>query len=467
MFDAAADPLAELDRQNQSAAAPIPPEFSDDALALRFTRLHQDTLRYVAAWGKWLIREPAVWRFDETVHVFDLARTVCRAASNETDKSSVARSVAGAATVAAVERLARADRRHAATVDQWDSDPWLLNTPGGVVDLRTGVMREHRSDDFMTNITAVEPGGTCPTWLTFLDRITSHDTELQAFLQRAAGYSLTGSIKEHSLFFGFGTGANGKGTFLNTVAGIMGGYVVVADMTTFTASPTDRHPADLAMLRGARLVTAQETEEGREWAESRIKQLTGGDPVTARFMRQDFFTYQPQFKLFLIGNHRPGLRNIDEAIRRRLHLIPFDVRIPPTERDPDLPEKLRHEWPGILDWAIDGCVAWQRERLSPPAAVCAATADYISAEDTLENWIHERCRAIGYGSAETSRLFKDWQAWAIAAGEKPGSLKRFSQNMEKKGYRKTLTPGTNRSAFEGIDLNDVHPAFHEAQHERE
>ena len=169
----------------------------------------------------------------------------------------------------------------------------------------------------------------CPRWQRFLDQVTAGDQDLQRFLRRIAGYGLTGSTREHALFFFYGTGANGKGTFLNTLTAILGDYAKVAGMDTFTESHTDRHPTELAMLRGARIVAAQETEEGRRWAESRIKALTGGDPITARFMRQDFFTYTPQFKLLIAGNHKPGLRNIDEAIRRRFHLLPFTVRIPP------------------------------------------------------------------------------------------------------------------------------------------
>jgi putative DNA primase/helicase len=419
----------------QSNDISIPPEFADEGLALRFSDRYRDRLRYVAAWGRWLIWDGSVWRFDDTMRAFDLARGICREAAAECDKDSVASSVASAKTVAAVERLAKADRRHAATVDQWDSDPWLLNTPNGVVDLRTGDMRPHDPNDYMTKITAVAPGGECPLWLQFLARITGENADLQDFLMRAAGYCLTGITREHALFFGYGTGANGKGTFLNTLTAILAGYAVVAPMETFTASPNDRHPTDLAMLRGARLVAAQETEEGRRWAESRIKALTGGDPITARFMRMDFFTFVPLFKLFIAGNHKPGLRGVDEAIRRRLNLIPFTVTIPVEERDQRLAEKLQAEMRGILAWAIEGCLLWQKIGLAAPAAVVSATDDYIAAEDALSLWLEDRCRAIGYGGTESSVLYASWRSWASAAGEEPGSQKRFSQALEAKGLR--------------------------------
>ena len=200
-----------------------PPEFTDEALALRFTELHKGSLRYVASWGRWLIWDAEVWQFDGTLQAFDLSRAVCRKASSECNEERVATTIASAKTVAAVERLAKADRHHAAVADQWDADPWLLNTPDGVVDLRTGVIQDHRLDDYMTKITAVAPGGECPLWRTFLKKITKGDIELQAFLQRFAGYCLTGITREHAMAFGYGTGANGKGTFLNTLSGLLAG----------------------------------------------------------------------------------------------------------------------------------------------------------------------------------------------------------------------------------------------------
>jgi putative DNA primase/helicase len=267
--------------------------FSDEALALRFAAQNADTLRYVAAWSRWLIWTGTHWQFDETLKAFDLSREVCRAAAGECTKQKLSSAIASAKTVAAVERLAKADRRIAATVDQWDADPWLFNTPGGVVDLRDGGYRLHNPADYITKIsgTAPDPSRPIPHWLAFLERVTGADAELIAFLQRIAGYCLTGSTSEHALFFLYGTGGNGKSTFLNAITGVIGGYCRTAPIETFTASPSDRHPTDLAGLRGARLVTAVETEEGRRWAESKIKTLTGGDKIAARFMRQDFFEY--------------------------------------------------------------------------------------------------------------------------------------------------------------------------------
>jgi putative DNA primase/helicase len=429
-----------------------PPEFTDESLALRFTATHQDRLRHIAGWGKWCVWSGSVWRSDDTMLAFDYARTICREASAQCTDDAVAANVAAARTVAGVERLAKADRRHAATVDQWDGDPWLLNTPGGVVDLKTGKMRHHRPDDHMTKITAIAPGGECPLWLTFLAKATGGDAELQAYIKRMCGYALTGSIREHALFFAYGTGANGKGVTINTLTGLMGDYAAVASIETFTASTSDRHPTDLAMLRGARLVTAQETEEGRRWAESRIKAMTGGDPITARFMRQDFFTFAPTFKLLIAGNHRPGLRNVDEAIRRRFNLLPFAVKIAAADRDHDLPEKLKAEWPGILKWAIEGCLEWQRDGLAAPPAVIDATAEYLEAEDATASWMVECCITDGSLHSGSSSLFASWKTWAEAAGEHPGSQKGFSQKLVANGFAAKRMPSGDTAGFLGLGL---------------
>ncbi len=404
----------------------------------------------MAVWGKWLRWDGALWVRDVKLSTFSLVRQHCRAESGACDDEDEASRLAGASTVLhTLRRLARYDPRHSATIEQWDANPWLLNTPGGVVDLQTGKMRATHATDYMTKATAIAPGGECPQWLSFLATTTKNDGEVIDYLQRACGYILTGSTQEHALFFIHGLGGNGKSVFLNTLTGIMGTYAAVASVDTFTASNTATHPADLAMLQGARLVTAQETEEGRAWAESRIKAITGGDPVTARFMRQDFFTYQPLFKLFIASNHKPGLRNVDDAMRRRLHLVPFDVKIPTEERDTELPEKLRVEWAGILKWMIHGCLEWQRIGLSAPSAVTSATAEYFQAEDSFGQWLSE-CAVIGKTyEATSSMLFASFSAWSHNAGEYVGSQKRFSQTLLSRGFAKKIN-GDGKTVFLGI-----------------
>jgi putative DNA primase/helicase len=415
-----------------------PPAFSDEALALRFAERHAGDLRFVAAWNRWLIWDGGRWRFDDTLRAFDLARHVCREAAAECN-TKAKKAIASAKAVAAVVTLARADRRLAATVDQWDADPWLLNTLDGAIDLRTGGACPHEPREYMTKFTAVGPGGDCPLFLAFLDRITGGDTELVGYLRRVLGYSLTGLTKEHALFFGYGTGANGKSVLLSTVASVLGDYHKTAPIETFIASNADRHPTDLAGLRGARLVSVTETEEGRRWAESRIKQLTGGDPISARFMRQDFFEYTPAFKLVITGNHKPSLRSVDEAIRRRFHLIPFAVTIPPAERDLELVEKLKAEWSGILKWMIQGALEWQAKGLRPPQAVLAATKAYLEAEDAIAAWLDEKYERDPNAWTSSSALFASWSAWAIAAGEAIGSQKALTAKLETKSFIKKDT----------------------------
>ncbi|BCN00144.1 phage/plasmid primase, P4 family [Ralstonia pseudosolanacearum] len=427
---------------------------TEDALALAFTRRYHRDWRYVAAWGRWLVWDGHRWRTEDTLAATDLIRNVCRNAAVNADNPKLAAKLATSGTVGGVERLARADRRHAATTGEWDADPWLLNTPGGVVDLKTGRQRPHDRADRMTKITTATPGGDCPTWWQFLAEVTGGDAELQAYLQRMAGYALTGSTQEHALFFLYGTGANGKSVFVNTLATILGDYAVNAAMDTFMETRADRHPTDMAGLRGARFVAAIETEQGRRWAESKVKNLTGGDKISARFMRQDFFEFFPQFKLFVAGNHKPAIRNIDEAMKRRLHLIPFTVTVPPERRDKNLQQKLLAERDGILAWAVQGCLDWQRlGRLDPPQQVLDATEEYFEAEDALGRWLDERCVREINAKTLTAELFNDWKQWADSAGEFTGSQKRFSDLLITRGVEKWRNTAGLRG-FRGVSLKN-------------
>ena len=433
---------------------------TEDALALAFTRRYHRDWRYVAAWGRWLVWDGRRWRNEETLAATDLIRGVCRHAALQADNPKLAAKLATSGTVGGVERLARADRRHAATTAEWDADPWLLNTPGGVVDLRTGRLRAHDRADRMTKITTATPAGDCPTWRRFLAEVTGGDADLQAYLQRVSGYCLTGSTREHALFFLYGTGANGKSVFVNTLATILGDYAASAPMDTFMETRGDRHPTDMAGLRGARFVSSIETEQGRRWNESKVKAITGGDKVSARFMRQDFFEYTPQFKLVIAGNHKPAIRNVDEAMKRRLHLIPFTITVPPERRDKHLQQKLLAERDGILAWSLEGCLAWQRlGRLDPPPQVVAATEEYFEAEDALGRWLEERCVREANAKSLTAELFTDWKQWAEAAGEFVGSQRRFSDLLITRGVEKWRNAAGIRG-FRGVGLkHPMQPAY--------
>jgi putative DNA primase/helicase len=324
-----------------------------------------------------------------------------------------------------------------------------------MIDLHTGARRPPSPTDYITKLVAVAPappGTPAPQWAAFLARITDRNLALQEYLQRVAGYCLTGSVREHALFFLYGTGANGKSVFVNTLIGILADYAVTISTDMLMVSQSDRHPTEIARLRGARLVVGNEVEAGRTWAESKIKSLTGGDRLQGRYMRQDFFEFDPQFKLMVIGNNKPSLRGVDEAIRRRLHLIPFTVTIPPSERDPQLYEKLKAEWPAILRWAIDGCLRWQREGLNPPEIVQAATITYLDAEDTFERW-RDDCTDDDRSTWESSAdLWASWKKWAETAGEFVGKQRNFSNKLEEHGLIPERQPGTGARGYRGLRL---------------
>jgi putative DNA primase/helicase len=424
-----------------------PKAVTEDSAALEFAERYRDDLRFDHNVGKWFRWNGKVWECEHTKLAFEWSRQLARELAGTSLGKN--RQLSRTTFAAGVERFAQADRAFAVTSEIWDGDPWLLNTRSGTVDLRSGVQWPYKRDNYITRIAGAAPDGTAPKWLAFLNRVTGGDQELIDYLQRVAGYCLTGSTQEHALFFLYGTGANGKSTFLNAITSAMGDYHRAAPVETFTSSPTDRHPTDLAGLRGARLVTAIETEEGRRWAESRIRTLTGGDPISARFMRQDFFEYVPQFKLVFAGNHKPGLRSVDEAIRRRFNLIPFTVTIPPEQRDKELGARLQKELSGILAWMIAGCRAWQKRGLAPPKVVTDATAAYLEAEDAMVAWIEDCCERTEEFTTSTC-LFRSWSDWATANGEHVGSLKRFVAALEARGF----TPGRRSfgRGFENIKL---------------
>jgi putative DNA primase/helicase len=433
-------------------------DLTEDGIGLAFATAHQDLLRYDHSTGRWFQWTGKAWRQDETRLAFSWSRRTCRQLAKQAGaQDRLLATLAKAATAAAVERFAQSDPALAVTSAIWDRDPFLLGTPGGTLDLRTAELRDPVLEDYITKLTSVTPSvmPDCPLWLAFLDQVTKGDAGLIRFLKQWCGYSLTGDTREHALLFTHGPGGNGKGVFLNVVRSIMGDYAQNAAMDTFTVSQSDKHSTELAMLRGARLVTASETEEGRAWAEARIKALTGGDPITARFMRQDFFTFQPQFKLTIIGNHKPVLRNVDEASRRRINMAPFLYK--PPAKDMELESKLLEEAPGILRWMIEGCLDWQKNGLTQPGVVVHATAEYFSEQDTVHQWV-EDCCVIGATQSETlAVLFKNWSDYALANGEKPGTTKWFNQTLTRLGCEAVKnTPGNHgKRGFKGIGIRPV------------
>jgi putative DNA primase/helicase len=445
--------MDEAARDERAAKRAVLPDdiVTEDSAAVLFAEQYSDDLRYCHSTGAWFRWNKVYWTKDQTGVAFQWARELARRLSENqrerkryiTNKTSFA---------AGVERFAKVDPKLAVTADYWDADPWLLGTPGGTVDLRTGNLRDGFRDDGITKTTAVAPLNLdCSLWLKFLRETTGNDAELIRFLQQWCGYALTGLTREHTLVFVYGPGGNGKSVFLNTIAAILKDYGTTAAMDTFSASKSDKHPTDLAMLRGARLVTASETEEGRAWAESRIKQMTGGDRISARFMRQDFFEFVPQFKLMIVGNHKPVLRNVDEAARRRFLIVPFERK--PESPDRELEEKLMVEAPAILHWMIDGCIDWQNAGLSKPSSVLAATEEYFSDQDLFAHWLEDQCQCEAGNndlSGASSALFKSWKEYATSAGNTPGSQQSFKEQMVRHGFK--FIRGRKAREFFGIRI---------------
>jgi putative DNA primase/helicase len=419
----------------------------EDRVGLQFAAQHEEDYRYVAQTGKWMIWCKTRWQVDNTLKAFDAARALCRDAGD-----------ADAKIVAAVEKLARSDRHLAATMEQWDADPWLLATPGGTVNLKTGEMRPARREDYCTKQTCVAPapriedGGPPPDlWLTFLDTVFNKNGDLIAFVQRLLGYCLTGDISEHILAFLSGTGRNGKGVFCRTAINILGDYANTSPIEMFLESKQDRHPTELARLHKVRLTVAQETPKGRAWDEAKIKNMTGGDPLPARFMRQDFFDFWPTHKLIIAGNHKPKLRMVDEAIRARLRLVPFTVTIPKEERDPKFTEKLKPEYPAILRWMMDGWIDWQENGLGDPDAVREASNDYFHSQDSVAHWIDDRTERRTLAFTLTADLFADWDSWCAERDiDEVGTKTAFTKALQDRGV--TYKKGEKGGGFKELVL---------------
>jgi len=431
---------------------------TQDGIAAVFAKRYADRLRYCHSTRSWFEFDGALWRRDETNRAFEFVRQIAREISQGREVKEL-KEFRKTAFASGVEKFSESDLAFAVTADFWDRDPYLLGTPAGTVNLRTGVISPGDSSDGITKSAAVAPSDhtDCPVWGGFLREATGGDAAMVRFLQQWAGYCLTGDTREHALVFAHGPGGNGKSVFLNTITGIMADYATPAPSDTFTISIGDRHPTELAGLRGARLVSASETEQGRTWAETRIKMITGGDEVAARFMRGDFFRYRPTFKLMIIGNHRPKLDNVDAAVRRRFNIVPFTHR--PEHPDHQLEEKLREEWPVILRWMIRGCLDWLAGGLVRPPRVLAATADYFADQDLLGQWLEARCDLQPGNNRmkeTTTALHQAWSAFAKQAGEKPETQKAFVGNLEKRvpdRYKNMHGRG-----FFGISIKGEHDA---------
>ena len=447
---------------------------TDDGLALALGDAWGGKVRHTPLWAHWHIWKGHRWQHDDTGYhqrtalefLRDRANTEAMQAQASADPSAqrVAQKTAArlrsAQTLRSVVSLAGIQDRQATAHTEWDRHPWLLATPGGTVDLTTGTLRPAEGSDMLTQCTRVapaEPGARPTLWLDTLHYLMGGETDperaesLVAYMQRLCGYMLTGSVEEHVLVFGYGTGRNGKTLVVQTLLELLGDYATTIPASLLMDQRNEQHPTEVARLMGRRVAIGSETERGKRWAEAKLKSLTGGDRITARFMRQDYFEFTPQFKILLVGNAQPNLRNVDVAMRRRLHLLPFEVTVPEERVDPDLPRKLREEGPAILRWMIEGTLEWRRTRLKPPAAVLDATDDYFTEQDTVGLWLAECTEADPHAFARSTEAYGSFQSWCEQNGEPVRSQKWLSGQLKERGIQVIRMRGG--SSFAGLRVD--------------
>jgi putative DNA primase/helicase len=457
-------------RKGKARPKPIPSADADNRTDLgnagRMVRRHGDNFRHCHPWRKDLIWVGTHWREDDTAQIEALAKDTVRSIYAEAEKAEDdgRRTALGAHAIRsedarrirAMIALTRSEPGIPIVPGDMDVDPFLLNVANGTIDLRTGKLRDHRRGDLITKIAPVEyqPDATCPLWEKFLARIFDDNRDLTDYLRRVVGYSLTGRTDEQCLFFFHGGGANGKSVFLLTIKDMLGDYACQAVSELLMAKQSDTHPTERADLFGRRFVATIEVDEGKRIAESLMKQLTGGDTVKARKMRQDFFSMTPTWKLFLAANHKPAIRGQDLAVWRRIKLIPFNVTIPEEERDKRLADKLRAEWPGILAWAVRGRLEWQLAGLGEPDEVRQATTAYQAEQDTLSEFLAAECFLNPNVRCRNSLLLDAYKEWS---GDRWVTQKAFSKKLEDKGYKSEKGSG-GYHFWLGIGLPEPEPA---------
>lgn len=429
------------------------PHASEMELAEQFAKQCAHQFRWTPGMD-WLHNEGAYWTRDDHLRRYTVVKGVCKGAAATIEKPGFAAKVCSAATSSAVLSLARSEAGITTKVEEWDADPMLLNTPGEAYDLATG-RPVSRDGLLFTQVTSVAPAATpTPIWDKFLLEVFAGDLEMVEFMQRLAGYSLTGSIKEQKLFFLYGEGANGKSVFLDVLRAIGGRYSHNLPSEALMTAKHERHPTTFAALQGKRLAVSSEIEESSHWAESRIKSLTGDATITARYMRGDEFTFPITHKHILAGNFKPRLKGDDFAMARRMVLIHFAQRFDGVRRDEALPEKLAAEYPGILAWAIEGARKWAAGGLAVPGEVLEASKEYMSEQNDLELWIGECCDTGDNLSSKSSDLYQSFAAWKVRNGEVAGSSKTFSQRLERHYKKKKLNTGAHFAGLAPKPYND-------------
>lgn len=463
---------------------PLPEDIplTDLGNAERLAHYHGDNIRFCKQHGKWYVWNGKYWQADDTGEVMRRAKDTVRriyaeaeilkpseGASKEERKAMEAKreTIARHAlrsesdnALLSMLTLAESEEGIAIRSSDLDRDAYLFNVQNGTIDLRTGRIRPHKKTDLLTKCSPVyyDPAAIAPKWAAFTDKIMDSDMDMIVFIQKATGYSMTADVCEQILMFMYGTGANGKSTFAGVIEYILCDYFQKAPRSLIQSKRNgdESIPCDVARLQGARFVCCNELEEGRRIAESLVKDLTGGDRLVARFMRQDLFEFAPTHKLWLYGNHRPTITGTDEGIWRRIRLIPFTVSIAPAERNPHLKDELIREAPGILNWLIDGCLLWQKEGLAAPEKITAAVTEYREDMDTVGQFLDEACILGGTDWTASSVLHKSYSEWAESEGiEQRFQLgpKSFAGRLRDRGLRPEKDLRTQTRGWAGIRLS--------------
>lgn len=426
--------------------------------AERMAKKYGDRIRWCEEWKRWLIWDQMRWAVDRECRITRLATQTARSIYDEiknangkkNDVFGHAKRSEGRERVRAMVELSKSQDGISILSERLDNHPMLITVNNGVVDLSTGKLTPARSDYYLTRLTPVDydSGAKCPTWEKFLDRIMDGDQDMVKFLQRAVGYSLTGLCSDRCFFLLWGGGKNGKSTFLETLQALLGDYALRTPTATLmvqrnapagaTASP------DLARLKGARFVSASESESGQMLSEAKIKDMTGQDTISARHLYGDLFDFRPEFKLWMCTNHKPIIRGSDDAIWDRVKLVPFTVRIPPEEQDPHLGKRLRGELPGILQWAVDGCIAWQQGGLAFPEKIEQAVSEYRDEMDLLGEWLEEQCCIDPTADCSNTELYKNYRKYCEDRAQKMLHHKNFSQELRSRGMEQYRTKRERR-----------------------
>lgn len=439
------------------ASKPIPLRtkgLTDTGNAERFAEQCGEYVRYCHDWNAWLVWDTKRWVKDRVGAVDKHAKNVIRNIFVEAEKvvgdndlqeaiKKHATRSESASKRAAMMKLASSESGIPITPEQLDADPWILNCETGIVDLRNGEVKPRKPHYLCTKLAPrrYTPGVEPTRWIEFLRWVFQGDNNLVDFMQRAVGYSLTGSTRDHHILFCHGSGANGKGTVFRVLMNVMGDYAGAAPHDLLIKQRTRTHPTDMMFLRGLRMAVGSEVAEGAGFDEAKLKMLTGGDAITARAMKQDFTTFDPTHTLWLSGNHKPRIMGTDHGIWRRMLLIPFNNQVGPDERNADLDLELLQEGDAILTWAVEGAVKWFERGLDVPASVLAETKVYREEEDVFGQFIEECTNPCSYGSISRSKLRGIYELWCKDQGIRPMSARAMCARMRKRGYDETKRTG--------------------------